>query len=289
MPRPRPRCCAVAFAVRRTASICAFGRPADADAQRVDPGTGALEPGDQARLGAGAAGPDHHAVDAQAPVVRLLQELQRGVDVAERADRVRAAARDVVWPAAPRPHLLGDLGAGGVHVGVRRDEAEPRPEQPVEQDVAGRLVAGPVPRHPALEQRLALEPVSAGGGRGLADVVGLHGTMGDQGVGALCQRVADQELELARLVAAGREAGAVVALDVEARAAEPPGEVGHRLERGRQMGEVDAGKAGEMHGGGWPSSQLRGGRTTGASLAGRRRATNGFVGQHARRSLDAQP
>ena len=135
-------------------------------------------------------------------------------------------------------------------------KSEPRPEQPVEQDVAGRLVAGPVPRHPALEQRLAFQPVPAGGGRGLADVVRLHSAVGDQGVGALRPRVAEEELELARLVAAGREAGAVVALDVEARSAEPPGEVRHRLERGRQMREGDAGKAGEMHGGGCPPSHL---------------------------------
>jgi hypothetical protein len=105
-----------------------------------------------------------------------------------------------------------------------------------------------VPGNPALEQGLAAQAEAAGGGRGLADVVGLHRAVGDHGVGAQPERVADQELELALLVAAGRDPGAVVALDEQRRSAEQPGEIAHRLERGRQMGEVDAGKAGEMHG-----------------------------------------
>ena len=178
----------------------------------------ALEPADQARLGAGAAGADDHAVDPQALVVGLLQQLERGVDIAQRADRVRAAARDEVGLAAAAAHLLGELGAGGVHVGAGRDQAQLGAEQPVEQDVAGRLVVGAVAGHAPLQQGRALQAVLAGGGRGLAHVVGLHRAVGDQRVGALGQRVADQELELAGLVAAGREAGAVVALDVELRA-----------------------------------------------------------------------
>jgi hypothetical protein len=108
---------------------------------------------------------------------------------------------------------------------------------------------------PALEQRFAAQAVAAGGGRGLADVVRLHRTVGDHGIRALPERVADQELELAGLVAAGREAGAVVALDEEGGTPEQPGEVGHRLERGRQMREVDAGEAGEVHG---PVQRLQG-------------------------------
>ena len=223
-------------------------RPAHADAEHVDARIRALEPAHQPGLGPGAAGADDHAVDPQIPLVRLLQELEAGVDVAERADRVRAAARDDVGPAAAPAHRLRDLGAGGVHVGAGRDEVQPRPEQPVEQDVAGRLVLGPVPGDPALEQGLAAQAEAAGGSRGLADVVRLHGAVGDQGVGAQPERVADQELELAGLVAAGRKPGAVVALDEQRRSAEQPGEIGHRLERGRQMGEADAGEAGEMHG-----------------------------------------
>ena len=79
-------------------------------------------------------------------------------------------------------------------------------------------------------------------GRGLAHVVRLHRALGDQGVGALGQRLAQQELELAGLVAAGGQAGAVVALDPEFGAAECSRETLQLLERGGQMGVTQRGK-----------------------------------------------
>jgi hypothetical protein len=150
-----------------------------------------------------------HAVDAQAQIVRLLQQLERGIDIAERTDRVGAAARDVIRLATALAHRLPELGAGGVHVGVRRDEAELGAKQPVEQHVAGGLVCGAVPGNAPLEQRRAVQPIVARCGCGLAHVVGLHGAVGDHAVRLLGQRGGDQELELPGLVAAGRKSGAV--------------------------------------------------------------------------------
>ncbi len=126
--------------------------------------------------------------------------------------------------------------------------------------------------HPALEQRLALQAMFAGRRGGLTDVIRLHGAVGDQRVGALPQRVADQKFELPGLVAAGRETGAVVALDEEAGTAQQPGQVGHRLERCRQMGEADAREAGEMHG--VPSCL---GHGASASLAPERQCEKGLA------------
>ena len=160
---------------------------------------------------------------------------------------LEAAARDVVGPAALRPDRLDPLDAGLVHVGARRQIVEHRAEHPIEQDIAGDVVTLAIAGHALLQQRLAAQAVAAGGRSGLAHVVRLHRAMGDQHVRTSLQRVADQKFQLPRLVAAGGEAGAVVPLDVEIGAAEQPGEIGHRLERGGQMGEMLAGKTGEMH------------------------------------------
>ena len=64
-------------------------------------------------------------------------------------------------------------------------------------------------------------PGARRGGRDLARVVGLHAADRDERVAALGERVGDEVLELARLVAAEREpAVAVVALGPDARAAQ---------------------------------------------------------------------
>ena len=89
-------------------------------------------------------------------------------------------------------------------------------------------------------------------------MIGLHGTLRDHGVGPLRQRLAPQEFELARLVAARAKAGAVVALDPELRAAQGLAQPRHGLERRRQMGEVKAREASEMHG---LELQIEGGAT----------------------------
>ena len=97
------------------------------------------------------------------------------------------------------------------------------------------VVAGAV-----FEQDMALEAEFGRDRAGLARVVGL-------GRGLLLQRVGHQKLELAGLVAAARQAGAVVALDPQVRAAEMFGQAGQRLQRRGQVGKVQAGKSGKMH------------------------------------------
>ena len=60
------------------------------------------------------------------------------------------------------------------------------------------------------------QPGARRGGRGLPAVVGLHRAGGQQGVAALGQRIRQQQFQLARLVAAARQTGLVVAFDLEA-------------------------------------------------------------------------
>ena len=61
------------------------------------------------------------------------------------------------------------------------------------------------------------------------------------------ERIGDEELELARLVAAAREAQQVVALDVEIGAAEQRRKPLHLLERRPALGVAAARKSCEVH------------------------------------------
>ena len=90
-----------------------------------------------------------------------------------------------------------------------RNEMNRRGEQVVEEQVAlnGRMcIAGG-------QHQRTLESGGAGRRSGHARVVRLHGAARHQRIGALAQRVCDEELELACLVAAEREAGEIVAFD----------------------------------------------------------------------------
>ena len=99
------------------------------------------------------------------------------------------------------------------------------PGQPADQDVADLVVHGVGPVHPTLLHEHALEPGAGGDGGDLAGVVGLHAADGDERVAALGERVGDEVLQLAGLVAAVRDTGvAVLALGPEGGAAEVRGQ-----------------------------------------------------------------
>ena len=108
----------------------------------------------------------------------------------------------------------------GVHVGAAGAVLDRAAEQPVEQHVAAVQIVAVVGVDPVLQQRGALHAEPRRHRGGLAHVIGLHGALGHQMVGALRLRLADQPLQLADLVAAGRHHGAVVALDPDFGAAE---------------------------------------------------------------------
>ena len=79
-------------------------------------------------------------------------------------------------------------------------------------------------------------------------MVGLDGAGRDQRVAPLRERIRHQEFELARLVAALRQPGAIVALDPEARSADDAAQAVEGLERRWRMRQADAGKTIEEHG-----------------------------------------
>ena len=204
-------------------------RPADGDAEHAYAASHAVEAGEETGLRAAAAGGVHDPVDPDAEIRRLLQDLQRAADIAQRTDRVRAAAWNDIGPAARAAHLVGSQRAGGRHRAVARYIFQSGAEQAIEQDVAVVAIGVGRLRDALFQDEHAFQPELRGRCRRLSRVVGLQGAQGDQRVGALLQGVGHQIFQLARLVAAGGEPRAVVALDPELRPAEVSRETGHRL------------------------------------------------------------
>jgi hypothetical protein len=109
--------------------------------------------------------------------------------------------------------------------------------------------------HALLDHEAAFEPFLDGRGQRDAAMVGLGRATGDEGVRTLGQRVGHQELQLARLVAAGEQAQHVVALDpdlgalpIGASGGQRGGKARQRLQRRDKRRVAAAGKTREVHG-----------------------------------------
>ena len=230
------------------------GIAADADADQRDLDVVAEEARRHAAMRARAARADDDGIERQPHVEPLLLHLLHAGDVAQAADRVRAAARDDVALAAVRGEFLGDLRHGGAHVRAARHHGDGLDAHQLEHEV---VAAGFLPvavGHALLDHEAALQPFLDRGGERDAAMVGLRRAAGDQRVGALRQRVGRQELELAGLVAAGEQAQQVVALDPDlradaARAARRQclGEMRQQLDRRGSMGVAATRKTGQIH------------------------------------------
>ena len=122
-----------------------------------------------------------------------------------------------------------------------------RAVQMVQKHIAGMLVIRVAVAGAVFQNDVAFHAHLGGDGSGLARVVGLRGTLRDQRVGTVLHRVCDQVFELAGLVAARGQAGAVVALDPQLRPAQGGCQAVHGLQGGRAMGDADAGEFGEFH------------------------------------------
>jgi hypothetical protein len=90
---------------------------------------------------------------------------------------------------------------------------------------------------------MAGEPQPGGGRRDLTLAVRLHHAARYQRVGARIDRFLQDVVELAQLVAAEADAGAILALDPKARSTEMRRQALHRLQRRRKMGKAKARKA----------------------------------------------
>src|SRR3989442_55303 len=141
---------------------------------------------------------DHDRVERGSAVPDLLHELLAARDVSERARDRGAALGDDVGRAAARADPRGEVLEQLVDPPPLVVGAEPDlgAEQPVEQQVAVVLLGR---RALEREDRLHAEPGGDGGDGAAA--VGLERPARDQRVGAPGEGLADEELELADLVA----------------------------------------------------------------------------------------
>ena len=124
---------------------------------------------------------------------------------------------------------------GHLLVGTLAGENDPCAEQMVQEQVA-RCDRGGV----AAQDDHAAQPARRRSGGGLPGMVRLHRAECDESVGAPAQGLGNAELELARLVAADREPGLVVALHEEARAPERLGQSRQLVQRCGQVAQANA-------------------------------------------------
>ena len=221
---------------------------AHADAVDGNAAVGSLKASDETGLGAGAARSVDHGVDLDPHVVGLLQKFHRAINVAQRPHRVRPAARNHVGLATTAAHLPGDIVEGRRHVGAAGNVAYIGAQQVVEKDVAAVVVLRTGVLDPTFQDNLTLKTQFGRRRRRLTGVIGLYGALGDDRVGTLFQGLPHKEFQLARLVAAGGETGAVVALDEEPRTIQKLGQVVHGFQGRRAVAETDPGESGKMHG-----------------------------------------
>ena len=185
-----------------------------------------------------------HASSMSFPaLVGLHQHFLRADHVAQRADRIGAAARNQVGLVALLAQALAHGDQFIVHVQAGVAGFQRAVEYPVEQHIAIVVVLGRTVCDALFQQRGALQAEFRGCRRGLAHVVGLGCALRHQVGCALRQRIADQELQLASLVAAAGKAGAVVPLDIDGGAAQMLRQAGQRFKRRGRVGQDDARKA----------------------------------------------
>ena len=193
-------------------------RHIDADTQQRHVAAGGFQTNSKPRLRASAPGCRHEVINLQALFVRLLQQLKRAIDVAQRADRIRGAARNDVGLAAGRSHFICYRVHFRIEVSTARILAQVGAKDLVEKHIARLCVGLAWIGYTMLEQHLAGEAEFRRCRCGLPNVIGLHGADCDNRVGAFGKSRRHREFEFARLVAAGCETGAIVALDPDSRA-----------------------------------------------------------------------
>ena len=171
--------------------------------------------------------------------VGLSQDLHCGGAVTECPDDRRPTKRDGIRPATGCLEFVGSRRERGVHVGAGRVIEHRGPEQRVELEVAPPVVGvGPLGES-MLEQEFAVDAEAGGGSSGLPAVIALRRTDREHDVGTLLQRVGQEVLELADLVAADRKSGRVIAFHPDPGTPERSRQAIEWFERGRKVGEAD--------------------------------------------------
>jgi hypothetical protein len=184
----------------------------------------------------------NHVVNMQPVFVGVGNDLLCRNDIAQCTDRIGSATRDQIGCFAGSAQTFACRDQFPVHVEASRPGFDDSPENLVEQHISVRVVIRWCAADALFQQNGRLESVLVGRRYRLADMVGLGGSLGEDMCGALRQCIADQELQLARLVAAQCQAGIVIALDVDVRAIEKAGQVAQELQWRWRLGQADARK-----------------------------------------------
>ncbi len=169
-------------------------------------------------MGARAAAGGDDVVEGEALVEGLGDDLVGAGNVAQSPHGVRTTARDDVSLASRRRQVAGDRFHRRHQVGAGRNDGDAFRAQEAEQEVVAARLGIVGSGDALLQHQPAPEALARRGGQGEAAVVGLRRAARHQRVRALRERVGDQEFQLSRLVAAGRQAERVVALDPQGRA-----------------------------------------------------------------------
>jgi hypothetical protein len=155
----------------------------------------------------------------------------RSSNVTDDTGCVRSAARNHIGSASLGAALFGDGRHGAGRVGTLRLDPDLRSEKSIKEQIATRPIGVVVSRDGIDQNQDAFETVTRGRRCGLARVVRLQTTSGDENVSRLADRLSEKILEGTSLVPTQTETGAVVTLDPDLGAAEHPREARQRLER----------------------------------------------------------
>jgi len=172
----------------------------------------------------------------------LTHDLLGGQDITHRAQSVRRPIRNEVRATAGPPQLLHDQAQADVAVFIPGNVMDDGAVKPVEEDVAGLLIARlGIDEAAPHDPKMAFEPQPDARRRHLACRVGLHDAAANDAIGVLRPGRGEVELQFAYLVAPGAETGAVVAFHPQRAQIEPEREFGHLLHRRRQMSQTSPG------------------------------------------------
>ena len=89
--------------------------------------------------------------------------------------------------------------------------------------------------------------MKAGGSDGLAGMVRLHRTLGDEDIGSLFECFTDEEFKFSGFVASSGEPGTVITFDPDFRTSEEITEPCHRMQWGRVVGQPNPWETVEIH------------------------------------------
>src|SRR5262245_49945064 len=130
-------------------------------------------------------------------------------------------------------------------------------EQPIQEKIAPGAIDGLGDRYVVIQYEVAFQSRLRRRRRGLPHVVGLQSSLGYDRRGVHFEGRADQKPQLASLVSAKGEAGAIVALDIELRSSQDLPQPIERFERRRRVSQPKSRELIEAHLSGFNLAGLR--------------------------------